>query len=141
MLKDYSITIRSYYAFTTKLLATHVATKVALEMRHQTKYLFGFKTPWDVAFFIALLLCCCLADPLDAELRFNAFREKIENRHFLRSGGGNRRDKPPAAVSDQTSKQKHHSHVDIAGTLRCVRVCVGESCGELVTTSSHNLGN
>ena len=87
MLKDYIITIRSYYAFTTKLLATHVATKVALEMRHQTKYLFGFKTPWDVAFFIALLLCCCLADPLDAELRFNAFREKIENRHFLRSGG------------------------------------------------------
>ena len=111
MLKDYSITIRSYYAFTTKLLATHVATKVALEMRHQTKYLFGFKTPWDVAVFIALLLCCCLADPLDAELRFNAFREKIENRHFLRSGGGNRRDKPPAAVSEKLNISEPSCHI------------------------------
>ena len=64
-----------------------MATKVAFEMRHQTQYVFGFKTAWYDAFVVAVLPCCCLAEPLDAKLRLNAFMVKTENLDFLRSGG------------------------------------------------------
>ena len=64
-----------------------MATKVAFEMRHQTQCAFGFKTAWHDAFVLAVLPCCCLAEPLDAKLRLNAFMVKAENLDFLRSGG------------------------------------------------------
>ena len=64
-----------------------MTSKVAFEMRHQTQYVFGFKTAWYGAVFITFLPCCCLAEPLDAKHRFNAFIVKTENLDFLRSGG------------------------------------------------------
>ena len=73
------------YAVTTKLLVKRAATNIAFEMHHQTQYLFEFKTAWYGAFCVAFLPCCCLAKPLDAKLRLNAFMVKAENLDFFKS--------------------------------------------------------
>ena len=62
-----------------------MATTAAFEMRHQTQYVFGFEAAWYVAFVDTVLPCCCLAEPLDAKLRLNAFMVKTENLDFFKS--------------------------------------------------------